>query len=213
MGWGFLVWFTFAFALLVIAVLTDTENFELRYNPASLVPLVVVSLLFIPFQTTAEEVLVRGYLAQGIAGMTKRPWLVIVIPSLLFALLHSANPEVKEYGFWLMMPQYFIMGFVYAVISILDDGIELAIGLHAANNVFLSIFVTTEASAFQTPALFLQKEIDPIAELWSVIITSILLLAVLNFIFKWDFKVLFQKIKPLSETEPQPEAETTPVEN
>jgi len=40
----------------------------------------------------------------------------------------------------------------------MDDGIEVAMGAHTANNIFLCIFVTNSSSALQTSALYVQKK-------------------------------------------------------
>ena len=162
---GFVVWAILIAVFLFADIAMNPDNFEFRFNIASFIPLVVISVLLIPFQAATEEFLFRGYLAQGVAAWTKNRWLVIMIPSLGFALIHGLNPEVSEFGFWSVMPMYFMFGVVFAIVATLDDGIELAIGLHAANNVFSSIFITSKSSALQTPALFFQKEIDPFRDL------------------------------------------------
>jgi uncharacterized protein len=41
-----------------------------------------------------------------------------------------------------MMPQYVFFGIVFAVLTMIDDGIEIAIGAHAANNIFLSVLTS-----------------------------------------------------------------------
>ena len=71
--------------------------------------------------------------------------------------MHVMNPEIKEFGFLTMMPQYISFGLLFGIISVLDNGIELAIGAHAANNIFLSIFVTQKSSTLQTVAMFEQQ--------------------------------------------------------
>jgi membrane protease YdiL (CAAX protease family) len=43
-------------------------------------------LQFLPLQTTFEELMIRGYLAQGIGAWTKTRWMVIVI-SITFAVI------------------------------------------------------------------------------------------------------------------------------
>lgn len=43
----------------------------------------------------------------------------------------------------------------------MSGGTELALGMHAANNVFAAVFVTHESSTLQTPAVFEQTEIYP----------------------------------------------------
>ena len=44
---------------------------------------------------------------------------------------------------------------------------ELAMGVHMATNLFVSLFVNTENSALQTPAVFMVNEMDPLYNLVS----------------------------------------------
>jgi membrane protease YdiL (CAAX protease family) len=174
----------------------NPSNYVLNFSVSAFIPLVLISILLIPFQTTFEEVLFRGYLTQGFAAWTRSRWAAIIIPAVLFGLMHSFNPEIKEFGFWLAIPQYIIYGLVFGLITILDDGIELALGVHAINNVFTSIFVTYKASALQTPAFLVQQKVDPIKETIALIIISLIFVTILTFKYKWDFRVIGQKIKP-----------------
>ena len=109
--------------------------------------------------------------------------------------MHAFNPEVKEYGFLTMIPQYIVFGLIFGIITILDDGIEASMGAHSANNIFLCIMVTNKSSALQTPALFEQYNISPWTEFAALVATGIIFILILKVIFKWnDFSVLFRKI-------------------
>ena len=191
---GAAVWGILMAIYLLISYFTDPGNFHLQFNLSAFIPLFLISILLIPVQTTSEEFLFRGYITQGVAGLTKNRWLAILIPALLFGLVHSFNPEIKEFGFWITMPQYVFFGLLFGLISVLDDGIELAIGMHAANNVFLSLFATHSASALQTDAVFEQFKIDPVNDLISLIIMGIITFAFFAWKYKWNFKILNQKI-------------------
>ena len=191
---GVIVWGILSLITLVIALLAEPDNFEFRFDPGSFIPLVIISVLFIPFQAGTEEYFFRGYLAQGVAAWTKQRWLVVFVPALFFALLHGLNPEAEEFGFWAVMPSYLLFGIVFGIITILDDGIELAIGTHAVNNVFSSIFVTHKSSVIQTPALFLQKEIDPKSEFWGLLFFSVLYVLILSYRSNWKLKTLGTKV-------------------
>jgi hypothetical protein len=46
------------------------------------------------------------------------------------------------------------MGLVLGYVTIKDDGIELALGMHFANNLLASLLVTSEGMVFQTAAIF-----------------------------------------------------------
>jgi membrane protease YdiL (CAAX protease family) len=202
--WGIIILTDTAISLLV----SSPTEYEFRFNAAAFIPLLLIILIVLPFQTSIEELLFRGYLAQGVARWTKSRWWALIIPSVLFALMHIANPEVKEYGFWLSMPQYLIMGLMLGLISILDDGIELALGIHFINNGLTALLVTHKASALQTDALFLYHDVDPVASLISISIASVLLIFILQRIYKWDFGIMNRKVLPELPPIPPIEAET-----
>jgi membrane protease YdiL (CAAX protease family) len=192
---GAAVWGALLAIYLFIAYSMNPGNFQFRFDVSSFIPLVLISIVFIPFQAGFEEVLFRGYLAQGFAAWTKSRWAVIIIPGLLFALMHGGNPEVEEFGFWTAMPQYVLLGLVLGLISTLDDGIETAIGAHVANNVFASVFVTYKSSALQTPALFNQLHVDPVKETKALMLASVIFVAILAFKYKWRFSTLNTKVQ------------------
>ncbi|WP_303917557.1 CPBP family intramembrane glutamic endopeptidase [Draconibacterium sediminis] len=198
---GVVVWGAIMLILFFAQLAISPEELEFRFDPASFIPLVFVAVLLIPIQSGTEEFIFRGYLAQGVAGWTKRRWAVILIPSVLFALLHGLNPEVKEHGFGMMMPSYFVFGVAFAITAVLDDGIELAIGIHAVNNTLGALLVTTKESAIQVPALFFQQETDPVKESLVLVLSSVVLLVVLKQILDWDFSILWKKIEPPIITE------------
>lgn len=189
------IWFIIGLLYLAVDYALNSTNYKLQFDAAKFIPLVLLSLLFIPIQTAYEELLFRGYFTQGIAAWSKNRWAAIIFPALLFGLMHSFNPEVKEYGFWATMPQYVIFGLLFGLMTILDDGIELAMGAHAANNIFSCLFVTNAASALQTPAVFNQLNINPTKETLVLSIMGILSIIIFSRVYKWNFAVLSKKIE------------------
>jgi membrane protease YdiL (CAAX protease family) len=192
---GAAVWAGLLAIYLGIAYLINPGNFQFSFNISSFIPLALTSILLIPFQAGFEEVLFRGYLAQGFAAWTRSRWLAIIIPGLLFGLMHTANPEVEEFGFWMAMPQYVLLGLVLGLISTLDDGIETAIGAHTANNIFASTILTYKSSVLQTPALINQLEMDPGKETVATAIVCVLFVAVLAYKYKWKFSTLNKRVQ------------------
>lgn len=190
-----LIWTLLSAGYLFLYIKVDPSNFSINNKTLSLIALSAVSLLLIPFQATFEEILFRGYLMQGFATLVRNRWFPLVMTSILFGLLHAFNPEVKEYGFFTMIPQYILFGLIFGIITIVDDGIEAAMGAHAANNAFLCIMVTNKSSALQTPALYVQNSVFPWTEFAGLLITGALFILILKILFKWnDFSVLFKKI-------------------
>ena len=192
---GMLVWGLISLVLFAISYLTEPEIIRFRFEPLNFFILLVIALIFIPIQSSSEEFLFRGYLTQGVASWTKSRWWAIIIPSVLFGLIHSANPEIQEYGFFTMMPQYIFLGLLFGLMTVLDDGIELAMGVHTINNLFGATLVTYKGSALQTYALFELTEINPAEDLLPLVVSGIALLAIFAAKYKWNFKILNKKVE------------------
>jgi membrane protease YdiL (CAAX protease family) len=121
----------------------------------------VLSLALIPLQSGTEEIVFRGYLNQWFTHLLKNKWIAFIISSALFASMHLSNPEAlkgAEDGVLLLtMSGYFLFGFFACLLVWMDNGLESAIGFHAANNTFAAIFVNYEGSVLPVPSLFMAK--------------------------------------------------------
>jgi len=168
-----------------VQYLISPESFVFNFQPQKFFILVLISLFLIPLQTAFEEILFRGYLMQGLFTGTGNRWLPLLLTTLFFGGLHIFNPEVKEFGIALALPQYLILGLVLGLATLMDDGLELALGVHAINNVFLAIFFTFDASALQTPALFKITEIDPLFDLIALAFGSAIFVLWASKRYKW----------------------------
>lgn len=157
-GFGALVWGILVTAVTVQQVASDADV-VLNFSPEKFLPLLIVGLLLFPFQTGFEEVLFRGYLMQGSALLFRYRWAALLATSVLFGLMHSSNPEIDTFGFWTAMPQYVIMGLIMGYVALKDDGIELAAGMHFANNLLSSLLVTSDGMVFDTAAVF--RDLSP----------------------------------------------------
>lgn len=194
-GYAAGIWAVLMVVYMLFEFAINPDNFVFQLDWSTFLPLAVVAILLIPIQTTCEEYLLRGYFAQGVAGLTKNRWLAVLVPGLIFALMHAFNPEVQAHGFWTVMPQYLTFGVVFGLLSVLDDGIELALGAHAVNNVFLSLFLTNKDSVLQTTAVFEQLEINPARDTASLIVLSVLFFIILHKKYQWDFSLLGRRVQ------------------
>jgi membrane protease YdiL (CAAX protease family) len=200
-----IIWFVLSAGYLIVYLKLSPGNFIINNNSSSLILLSLISVLLIPFQATFEEVLFRGYLMQGFSAILKNRWFPLLMTSVLFGLMHSLNPEVKEFGFLTMMPQYILFGLIFGVITILDDGIEAAMGAHTANNIFLCIMVTNKSAALQTSAHYEQRIIYPWTEFAGLLVTGIIFVLILRIIFKWnDFSLIFSEVKAVKSPDQIP---------
>ncbi len=147
-------WFLISTAMLGVDYLSAPENFEWNFDLYPFVGLVIISLLFMPLQTSFEELLFRGYLMQEIGVKVKNKWFPLLFTSILFGVMHGFNPEVEKLG-PIVMVFYIGTGFLLAIMTLMDEGSELSLGFHAANNIVAAIFITTNWTVFQTEALLL----------------------------------------------------------
>jgi len=151
---GFITWGIIATVVTGIGILISPESITYNFKAQPFFILVFVSFLFLPLQTSFEELLFRGYFMQGLGILAKNRWVPLLITSVCFGLLHGANPEVEKLGY-ISMVFYIGTGFFYGITTLMDEGTELALGLHAINNIIAAVFVTTDWTVFKTDALFI----------------------------------------------------------
>jgi len=86
----------------------------------------LLALLLVPLQSTAEEVVFRGLFMQVLGAWAKSPWVAILVPSLGFAFLHI-------YDVWGLVA-IGLLGTVSAWLTWRTGGLEAAIAIHLINN-------------------------------------------------------------------------------
>lgn len=267
------LWFALMGVFELFSYFLDPGNYTFHFDGSRFFILVLISILLLPIQTSFEELLMRGYLMQGIGikawqffvflfkisffiggiyflffvfeNLSKdfvsssfldrkmklllfslpmgviyvladkcyrkidseknirktikfwieRPIFPLIVTSLIFGSLHMFNPEVKEYGLGIMMVNYIQIGLMLGIITLMDDSLELALGVHAANNIYGATMVTFGASALKTPALFTMQELDIYAMTIAGLFGSLIFILLLSKIYGWsDWSKLWGKI-------------------
>ena len=128
------------------------ENYALNFRWEAFWKLALIAILLIPLQTSFEEYLFRGHMMQGLGILFRNRWVPLVVTSVIFGLMHLGNPEVEKLGYGIMV-FYIGTGFFLGIITLMDEGLELALGFHAANNLVTALLVTSEWTAFQTDSI------------------------------------------------------------
>ena len=159
-----------AVATFIRAILLP-EQYQFSLNLNELLLFIPIAFVLTPIQAGTEELLFRGYLMEGIGSLTRIKTIPVVLSALLFVLPHLRNPEISQ-GFLLLSSFYFLFGIFSAFITIKDNGLELAIGAHSANNLFIVLFANYADTALPSPAVF-TFEFDPVLALFSFIFIAI----------------------------------------
>lgn len=152
---GFWIWLWLLSTPILLQFVANHSTVYLSFQPLQwlrFLPIVLTSTLL---QATTEELLLRGYCLQGIGQLTRNRPLLISLSGLLFAIAHVGNPEVDagHHPTWAFC-YYFACGSFAALITLADDTLELAIGWHVANNLFVSLLLQPAISILETPTIW-----------------------------------------------------------
>jgi membrane protease YdiL (CAAX protease family) len=102
----------------------------------------------------------------------KNKWLLAFLNGALFFLPHAVNPEMAANAL-LVGLGYFAFGFFLALVTLQDNGLELALGVHAANNLFTALFANYTVTAIPSPSVFTIQTLDAPYGLISTVIGMI----------------------------------------
>jgi len=152
--YSFMLWGSIVSAFVFIEYSLSPESYEINFKLKEFLILAVIAILFIPIQTSVEEIVFRGYLMQGFGHWLNSRFMALFLSSLVFGSLHLANPEITALGYEFIF-LYITVGFLLGIMTLMDDGLELALGFHAANNLIAALLVTADWTVFQTESILI----------------------------------------------------------
>ena len=178
---SFILWGSITIIFISADFFINSEDYQINFKFDKFFILLIIGFILIPIQTSLEELLFRGYLFQGFSLYFKRPWIGLFLTSFIFGCLHIFNPEVQKLGLGILI-YYIGTGLFLGIITLMDQGIELALGFHAANNLITALLVTSSWTAFQTESILIDIS-DP--SLVGETIISMLILYPLFYIYMY----------------------------
>ena len=180
---AFTLWGIFTSLMLFVDYsFISPENYEWNFKLQPFLILCLIAVILLPLQTSAEEYMFRGYLMQGIGGVFKYKWIALLLTSVGFGLLHYSNPEVDRFGD-IVMIYYIGTGLFLGIITLMDEGLELALGFHAANNLFTALLVSADWTALQTHSILKDISNPSAMPLDEVIIPVFVIFPILILVF------------------------------
>jgi hypothetical protein len=179
-GFAFFLWGTITVLLVGVDVYFSPEKFELNFQLVPFLKLAVIVILLMPLQTSFEEYMFRGHMMQGLGLLVKNRWVPLLFTSVIFGLMHLGNPEVSTLGPGVMV-FYIGTGLFLGIITLMDEGLELALGFHAANNVFGALLMTSDWSAFQVNSIF--KDVSEPVLGWDILVPVFVIFPLLIYYF------------------------------
>jgi membrane protease YdiL (CAAX protease family) len=170
-------------AVFAVSYSIDSSTILWNFNPMKFAILFLISILLFPFQIGLEEYLFRGYLMQQIGIIAKNRWFPLLITSVMFGVFHSANPEVANMGYGIMV-FYIGTGFFLGIMTLMDESLELALGFHLGNNLMAALLITTDFAALKTDAIFKYSGVEsPNDMLIEMLVSIAIVYPIILFIF------------------------------
>ncbi len=188
---GFGLWIVLLAIGEVVLYLYNPNVYVWSFDIKSFMPLVLISLLILPIQTSFEELFFRGYLMHGFYLLIRNKWVVMMLTSLLFMAVHGTNPEIKTFGLGIMLSYYFAAGLFLALITVLDDRLELALGVHAGMNFYSAVFVGYAGGVIQTDSMLKSTEMNASLMLVLFLVMAAIFLMIAFKKYSWRSDCLF----------------------
>ena len=177
---SFSLWAIFTAATTAISYYDSPENFIVNFKPVPFLILLVISVIMIPIQTSTEEYVFRGYLMQGFGNLAMNKWFPLLMTSVIFGTMHILNPEVAKIGY-ISLVYYIGTGLFMGIVTLMDDGMELSLGFHAANNLVGALLITSDWSVFQTESVL--KDVAQPTVGYDILFPIVIIFPILLFIF------------------------------
>ncbi len=139
-----------------------------------------IALPFIMIQISAEEVIFRGFLQQKLRGLSRSPWVWLVLPSVIFGVLHY-DPSQPDWDAWWIMGAAGLLGIFLADLTYRTGNLGAAMGFHFANNVISLCFFAPD-DVLNGLALYVVPIMDDGASAGALYIVRPIVLLVLYFL-------------------------------
>ena len=196
--YSFMIWGTAISSLVFLDYSLNPDDYQVNFKIKEFIILFIIAISLIPIQISVEEIVFRGYLMQGFGNWFNSRFMALFLSSTVFGLLHFSNPEIDALGNKFIV-QYITAGFILGIIALMDDGLELSLGLHAAQNLIGVLILTADWTALQTESI-LKYTADPEIRTVDLLISlSLYLIVLIVFARKYSWtnwkEKLFSKIR------------------
>lgn len=190
---GGVVWFALLTAGTIISLLIEPTGLEFSFNPINFLILVILSFLVFPIQASLEELFFRGYLMQGFGLLSKKPVVPLILTSIIFSLLHYFNGSYTLLSVDIVL-QVFVLGLTLGIITLGENRLETAMGVHISNNVFASLIVNNPDNFGQNMPSLLTSYASPtpLYDTIGMIVYALILLLIIFWGRKEDIIRIFR---------------------
>ncbi len=198
--------------ILICVALYIYLNYIILFSIWSKILIIVLKSIGLLFVLNLNKIdLLKYNFYSVLHNFFKRKSTPLLITSIGFGLLHIANPEVDKLG-PIIMVYYIGTGLFLGIITLMDEGLELALGFHAANNLFTALLVTADWTALQTHSVFKDISDPETMALAEIFVPVFVVFPILLFILSKKYNWTNWKDKLLGNIEELPEEDYKIIE-
>lgn len=130
---------------------------------------------------------------QGFGLISKKPIIPLLATSIIFGLVHASNGTNMTFSTFPVI-EASIIGFMLGIITLGENSIETATGIHVINNLYVALIVSTQGSVLGDVPSVLTAPSEPNSSVISTIIFVLIALTVIFWgkkdklvaIFRWE---------------------------
>jgi membrane protease YdiL (CAAX protease family) len=175
---GAALWVSILAIFTIITLFIDPGIYKFTFKLESFIILLILSLIIFPVQSFFEELFFRGYLMQGFGILSKKPVIPLLATSIIFASLHWFNSDNFIFSL-LILFNTFIVGLMLGIITLGENSIETAAGIHIANNLYVSLIVNIpDAGLGDLPSVF-SAPLDPASNILGTVLAVLITLIII----------------------------------
>jgi len=190
---AFGIWGVLLTTVVIVQYFFSSDTLVINFNLGGFLISLLLMVIFMPIQTGIEELIFRGYLLQGLSQIFKNGYVPLIITSSLFGLAHMSNPEVRAYGWPIMLTYFICFALFMGAITLIDEGLELAFGIHFANNIISSVLVNEPHSVIKSYSIFESTSSSPFAEIVLWFCMAVATFSIFRIKYRWtNFKLILK---------------------
>jgi len=157
-SFGLCTTFSIVFYCFLIYFWPDEQVFIFKPLAFAIYFIIIICLSFL--RAFTEQVVYCGYLMQGFANLSANRWFPMIMVAVISSLVYITHPEIGAKGYITMFFFQLIYALFFCVLTLMDEGIELAIGFYTATLLITQCFWTSDDTAIKTASLFMTLNHD-----------------------------------------------------
>lgn len=189
---GAALWTGIIGAFTIFSLIFQGNSLSINFDYPSIFYLLILSLIVFPLQASFEEIFFRGYLMQGFSLIFKKPVVSLVLTTVIFGSIHYFNGSSISNSISIVISAM-ILGLMLGVIVLGENGLETAIGVHIANNLFVAVVLNSSDSGMgNLPSLITAQSTNPYSGIPILLLMALLTLTILFWNKKSNIYRIFQ---------------------